>query len=395
VRLFEYARASGLMEEAGIDVILASSRHNVGYLSDYWHSVSDDYYLLWDPSVTHKTLVGLPKDEEKGPFMVPGASEMTTLERDDPWIKDRRYWGPGYYIQTWNEPDPDPGNPMDVVSETLIEKGFEAGRIAIEKRYLGLGYFERLRSRMPRAEFLDAEEVLWALRIVKSQEEIRRLREACLRTSKAWLNVMDWTEEGVTELEMSRQFAATFAELGMDSERAYCIYGPAGIDLKNGSPLPSDNPLCEGQFIRVDVQGRYEGYVSNISRVIGFGEVTTEMAKAHEQVKSIMEQLVPTLGPGVPVRDVRKAEMKLYEGTGYEAVVPYTGHGVGRVVHEPPYLTDKNPTILQPGMSVTLEPTVNFREQGDIFISLEDQFLITDDGAECLTADATLDLYLK
>ena len=92
---------------------------------------------------------------------------------------------------------------------------------------------------------------------------------------------------------------------------------------------------------------------------------------------------------------MRKAEMKLYEGTGYEAVVPYTGHGVGRVVNEPPYLTDKNPTVLQPGMSVTLEPTVNFREQGDIFISLEDQFLITDAGAECLTADSPLDLYLE
>ena len=89
------------MEAAGVDCIIASSKHNVAYLSDYWHMVSDDFYVLWDLSVTHKTFCGVPADPGKDAFIVAGASEKTTLERDDPWIKDRRYWGPGYYIQTW------------------------------------------------------------------------------------------------------------------------------------------------------------------------------------------------------------------------------------------------------------------------------------------------------
>ncbi len=109
MRLFDYAKATRLMDDAGIDIILASTRHNVGYLTDYWHSVSDDYYLLWDPTVTHKTLAGIPKSEDKGCFIVAGASEMTTLGRADPWIEERFYWGPGYYIQTWQEDNPDPG----------------------------------------------------------------------------------------------------------------------------------------------------------------------------------------------------------------------------------------------------------------------------------------------
>src|SRR5262245_31014296 len=119
MQLFDYSRSSRLMDAAGIDLLLASTHHNVEYLSDYWHAVSDDYYLMWDTTVTHKTLAGIPKDADKGPFLVAGASEMTTLERMDPWIRERYYWGPGYYIQTWRETDPDPGNPMDAAAEAI------------------------------------------------------------------------------------------------------------------------------------------------------------------------------------------------------------------------------------------------------------------------------------
>jgi Xaa-Pro aminopeptidase len=93
---------------------------------------------------------------------------------------------------------------------------------------------------------------------------------------------------------------------------------------------------------------------------------------------------------GVPVRQIRRKELKLYEGTGYTPVAPYTG----RVVHEPPYVMEDDTTILEPGMSVTLEPTVNYQADGDIFISLEDQFIVTEDGAEYLTKDAPLDLHV-
>ena len=131
-----------------------------------------------------------------------------------------------------------------------------------------------------------------------------------------------------------------------------------------------------------------------MSRVIGFGEVTPEMMSVQALVKDMVETLIPEVKPGMPVREIRRKELKLYEGTGFTPVVPYPGHGVGRVVHEPPYLMEDDATILEPGMSVTLEPTVNYQADGDIFISLEDQFIVTENGAEYLTKDAPLDLYV-
>ena len=233
------------MDDAGIDVILASTRHNVGYLADYWHSVSDDYYLLWDSTVTHKTLAGIPKDRREGPFLIAGASEMTTLEAIDPWINERHYWGPGYYIQMWTEPQPDLGNPMDVAARVLAEKGLAESCIAVEMRHLGVSYFERLRSLLPKAKLVDAERLLWDLRMVKSDEEMRRIRAACRGTAKVWKQVMAQARAGMTEKEMECEFIAAFAKEEMQNERSYCIFGPAGVKLKNGSPLPSDNPLAD------------------------------------------------------------------------------------------------------------------------------------------------------
>ena len=284
---------------------------------------------------------------------------------------------------------------MDVAARVLAEKGLAEGCVAVEMRYLGVSYFERLRSLLPGARFVDAEDVLWNLRMVKSREEVRRIREACRRTAEVWKQVTARACDGMTEKEMEFEFTQAFARAGMQNERSYCIFGPAGVKLKNGSPLPSDNRLKEGQFIRIDTQGRFEGYLCNLSRVTAFGSVTRQMERAHALVRQMVERLIPHLKPGVRCCDVRSVELQLYEGTGYRAVVPYTGHSVGRVVHEPPYLSGSDQTTLEAGMVVTLEPTVQFSADGDIFVCLEDQFLITDDGCECLTDDAPLDLRMS
>jgi Xaa-Pro aminopeptidase len=93
--------------------------------------------------------------------------------------------------------------------------------------------------------------------------------------------------------------------------------------------------------------------------------------------------------------DIRKVELEMYRGTGYEPLIPYTGHGVGRVVHEPPYLALNDHTVLQNGMSVTLEPTIMYEGDGDIFVGVEDHFLLTEKGTEWLTESAPMDLYVK
>lgn len=397
MQLFDREKASWLMQQQGIDMLLASSKHGVGYLSDYWHPVSDDYYVLWAVDATHKTFVGLPQDPQSEPFLVAGASEQTTVSIMDPWIKDRRYWGPGYYIQTWDDPldaDTDPGDPMEEVAEAIRSRGLEAGTVAIEKRFLGLRYVEALKAHLPEIQLTDAESVLWQLRMVKSEEEQRRLRESCLRTGKAWLATVHDARTGMTQPELQRIFVKHCMDNELEYERAYVIFGPAGVSLINGSPASGDVRLEEGMFIRIDAQAKYGSYVCNLSRVVAHGEVNAEMAQAHELERRLIVDLIPELKPGVAVADIRRKELAMYEKIGHPPLVPYTGHGVGRVVHEPPYLTTSDPTVLEPGMSVTLEPHIMYSGNGDIFVGMEDHFLITEDGTEWLTESAPMGLHV-
>jgi Xaa-Pro dipeptidase len=82
-------------------------------------------------------------------------------------------------MQTWTDPlDPDPGDPIAVVAEVIRDRGLANSTIAIEKRFLGVKYVEALKSLLPGVTLVDAEEILWQLRMVKCEEERRRLREA-------------------------------------------------------------------------------------------------------------------------------------------------------------------------------------------------------------------------
>src|SRR5262245_24763516 len=140
MQLFDREKASWLMRQQGIDLVLTSSKHGVGYFSDYWHPALVDHSVLWHAEATHKTFVGLPADEASEPFLVASASDVTTVGIADPWIQDRRFWGPGFYVQTWKNPlDPNPplGDPTEIVAKSIRDRGLQNARIAIEKRYLG------------------------------------------------------------------------------------------------------------------------------------------------------------------------------------------------------------------------------------------------------------------
>lgn len=198
----------------------------------------------------------------------------------------------------------------------------------------------------------------------------------------------------MTQPDLQAVFKRLCVENGVDYERAYVIYGPAGLDLSNGSPASGDVELKKGMFIRIDGQAKYQGYIWNLSRIVGFGEVSDSLAKAHAVEKWLVERYMEEMKPGMKCSNLREIELNLYDDIGYPPVIPYTVHGVGRVVHEPPYIALNDHTVLQPNMVETLEPTICHSEGGDIFVSIEDQFLLTNDGIEWLTEKAPMDLYV-
>jgi Xaa-Pro aminopeptidase len=394
MKLFDQPRAKRLMAAADVDLALASSKVSVSHLADCWDDETSDDYGLWYPDLTYFSLCGVAAAEGTEPFLVVPTHERTSIEARDLWIKDRRYWGPGFYVQQWTSPRPEPGDPIAEAAAAIRERGLAGGRIGIERRYFPIEYFERLRSLLPKASWVDVTPMLANLRSVKTPEEIRRLRTVCERTARAWRTLMPQLRAGMTERDLRWEMIGAFADQGIAWSRGTLYFGPAGVRLTYGAPASANNQLRVGNFVRTDIVGRYEGYLSDMSRVVAFGPVSPAMERIHAQVLSILKDLLGFIRPGLSARQVRAHELALYEGIGVSAVVPYTGHGIGLAVHESPYLDSENETILESGMVLAIEPSVMFRADGDVNVVLEDDILLTDTGCERLTSEAPLDLHL-
>ncbi len=92
---FDYARASALMDQRGVEMLLVCSRANVGYLADYTYYTAQALpFLLEDGREWSLSFVGIPRDPALGAFITPVTGEEGIIRHADPWIEDRRLWGP-------------------------------------------------------------------------------------------------------------------------------------------------------------------------------------------------------------------------------------------------------------------------------------------------------------
>jgi Xaa-Pro dipeptidase len=269
--------------------------------------------------------------------------------------------------------------PVEAVVDALVQKGLASARIGFEMRNIKNIHYEQLRSQLPQATFVDADPILWRLRILKTEEEINRLRVACRAIDKAAEVGFRSARAGMTELEMERIVIGALVEEGCSLVVFLIGFGPKGAQLV----APTENQLEEGQIMRFDISAEYRGYIGDISRVAAFGKVNDRAEWAHRVVLSANEAMRQIAAPGVSGAEIRRLEMDIFQREGLTPLIPMAGHGVGRTVHEHPFMTGDDATVLTPGMTIALEPTI--RLQGVGSVNIEDTVVITNGGLESLT----------
>jgi Xaa-Pro aminopeptidase len=183
----------------------------------------------------------------------------------------------------------------------------------------------------------------------------------------------------MTELEFQRILKQTMVQEGTDYAWSSVAFGPKGATLV----LATDERLKPGEIARVDACARYQGYISDISRVRVFGAASDEAKWAHEAIYRANRMLAESARPGVRCCDLYEMVMRHLEEADYKSLSPQAGHGLGRDSAEPPKLAACNKTTLEPNMVVVFEPTMRLAGVGSI--NVEDMVLITEDGNEPLT----------
>lgn len=377
--LFDYERASRAMASHGIDVILASTRTNVSYLADYYcHHISRLPFYLEDGG-HYDILAGVPRDPEKGAFLTPCTGEEGELDPGQCWINDLRCCGPEFVITGAASDTKRYADAAEAAGQALAERGLEQAAIGVEMNDIPVGLLRRLESHLPHATFVDGEPVLWHMRVVKSKKEIHRCRLAAKATEMGIDRAYSCLKPGMSEEELDQILRVEIARHGAHREWNHIAFGPKGTrNLR-----PTNNRIALNQVARLDVGGNYEGYVCDMSRVAVLGKASDELQRIHDTVLTAHEAVRRAIEPGLCGSVLHGIATKILGDADLKSVMPIVGHGVGRDLHEPPYIGERCDRTLEPGMVLTVE--IALRVEGLGSINVEDEVLVTESGHELIT----------
>lgn len=201
---------------------------------------------------------------------------------------------------------------------------------------------------------------IWNIRSIKTEKEIAAIREAVHITTAGVLSVQASIVDGVTESYLAGVFEHTTRSRGVEK----MAFDPiVAFKPNNAFPhvLPSNRSIGRKDLVLVDVGVKYRGRCSDITRMIIRGRPSKEEKRSLQAVVEALETAIDTITPGIRAKDVYEAACKILDKWGLrERFIHGLGHGVGIVVHEPPYLRADNTSVLEPNMVITVEPGVYF-----------------------------------
>ncbi|MFT3854593.1 MAG: aminopeptidase P family protein [Ilumatobacteraceae bacterium] len=262
------------------------------------------------------------------------------------------------------------------IVEPLRSLGFEASHVS----YAQFRAYESAMS--PTLVGLDG--VVEAERRTKDDGEIARIAEACRIADAALAEVAPRLGEGLTEAEVRNLLEIRMRELGASgpSYETIVATGPTNAALPHHRPIGTR--IEEGHTVVVDVGALYDGYHSDMTRSYVVGEPTVLQRELYELVLDAQVRGVEAVTAGVSTKELDAVCRDAIAAAGYGDWFTHgTGHGVGLLIHEDPFVGRASDALLQVGDVVTVEPGV-YRE-GFGGIRVEDLVVVTSTGCRALT----------
>jgi methionyl aminopeptidase len=203
---------------------------------------------------------------------------------------------------------------------------------------------------------------------IKNSAEIALMREAGRVNAMALSAVRELLKPGVTTADLNAAAEEVLRKHGAYSP--FYHYGqppfPASICASVNEQLvhgiPDKRKLVEGDIISIDCGTVLEGFVGDSAFTAGVGEISPAAQKLIDVTEQALHVGIAMMRAGNKTGDVSAAIQQYVESQGFHVVREYTGHGVGRKMHEGPqvpnYGTPGTGVLLRPGMTIALEPMV-------------------------------------
>jgi Xaa-Pro aminopeptidase len=229
-----------------------------------------------------------------------------------------------------------------------------------------------------------AGELVRSSRLVKDEDEVKRIREACNLAEIGMQTAAENIKQGVTERRIAAEVEYAMRKKGSDGTSFDTIVasGPNGA-YPHGSC--ANRVIRQGDLVIVDLGATYQFYRSDMTRTFVVGRPTEKQIKIYETVKVAQQRAFKAMAPNIAAARVDAVARQVIEAAGFgEFFVHGLGHGLGLEIHEPPTLSSSSKDFLAAGNVVTVEPGIYLPGYGGVRI--EDTVLVTERGAEKLTS---------
>jgi Xaa-Pro aminopeptidase len=275
-------------------------------------------------------------------------------------------------------------DPIDVMRETMGSFDLRGKKIALEN-HAWAETVEAFHQLLPEAEFVMAAELIAPMRMIKDGPELELMRKSGRICDAAFQRALARLKLGVTPWEVECEIDYQLQAMGAD----YNSF-PTNVMLTNPDKDPSfsllktERRLEPGDAVTFDFGCLYRGYASDFGRTAFAGEPPAEYVRMHELVLSAQRAAMEVMRAGqITGAQANATARKVMEEGGYGPEFSHRlGHGIGVTVHERPWLDVVEDTVLQAGMTFTVEPSI--RIPNGYHNRVEDVVLVTESGGESL-----------
>jgi Xaa-Pro aminopeptidase len=367
---FDTARLDRLMDEAGFDLLIVTSKHNVQYLMGGHRAFFFESMDAMGLSRYLPVFVYAKGEASKAGYFG-HRMERFQNENSPLWVSE---------LDTKNSGSADAMERAVAYARKLMPN---AKRIGTELAFIPADAVDVLRKAFPGSEIKDALFVLERLRAIKSPEELQMLRIASDAVIDSMATVIKNHGPGATKNELTEALRREETSRGLTFD--YCLI-TAGTSLNRA---PSDQRWEKGDILSLDSGGNYHGYIGDVCRMGIIGEPDAELIDLLAEVEAVEQASMKPIRPGALGKEIYAAANAVLQKSKLHNHTEFLAHGMGLVSHEAPRLTNSGPVPydaydadrpLETGMVVSVETTLQHPQRG--FIKLEDTVVVTPKGFE-------------
>ena len=386
--LFNRARALALMEQFALDALIAATRENVTYVSDFapWGQAVHKYFQ-------RPNFVVFSRRMDDAPVLLIYPGEATYAASYPSWIEDVCIYGASrspHYRGTAPMSSEEERfssildgarlkgkTPAEALVNILREKRLLRDRIGIDHEGMSSELKEELRGSLPEARFFDASDLFRLIRMIKTSDEIERLRKAAALNERAVQAIFKKAQVGCDELELASEY---YLEIGKG--RGVVEWFHLGSGRRSAAICPPiGKKLAAGELLRTDAGCIVDCYHADTCGAGVMGEPTPKQARMFAAGKSGIAACLKILRPGCKPSQLADAlSQGLREGGAAEGKKDFVGHTIGIEPREfpfefgspkplsSPYLPETTDIPLEENMVINIEVALVERGFGGIQI---------------------------